>query len=119
MSDFQDFLKHALVHVSVGEFKPGKFAEAQRLYEEAISTYNQGFKGAYLLREPGTDRGISLIFWDSAEDMGNNQSALHAEIVKKMAPLFVAPPTITLHEVVTHIVPDGDHQVYVETDTAA
>lgn len=100
MSDFQDFLKRECVHVAIGEFKPGKFAEAQKLYEEAVSMYEHGFKGAYLLQEPGTNRGISIIFWESIEDMDENQDAAHQAILNKMAPLFTQLPTTTVYEVV-------------------
>jgi heme-degrading monooxygenase HmoA len=100
MSDFHDFLKRQCAHVAIGEFKPGKFAEAQRLYEEAIKTYSHGFKGAYLLQEPGTNRGLSVIFWDSVEDMGENQNGVHQEILRKMAPLFIQLPTSSVYEVV-------------------
>ncbi|NEO95896.1 MAG: antibiotic biosynthesis monooxygenase, partial [Moorea sp. SIO3G5] len=74
MTEFLDFLKHNYAYVAIGEFKPGKFQEAQDLYEKAVSTYIQGFKGAYLLQEPGTDRGIAVIFWESIADMEDNQS---------------------------------------------
>ena len=57
MSEFLDFLKHKYAYVAIGEFKPGRFAEAQQLYEKAVSTYTKGFKGAYLLQKPGTDQG--------------------------------------------------------------
>ncbi len=100
MSDFHDFLKRQCAHVAIGEFKPGKFAEAQKLYEEAVKTYGYGFKGAYLLQEQGTNRGISIIFWESVEDMGENQGEVHDAILRKMAPLFTQLPTNALYEVV-------------------
>jgi heme-degrading monooxygenase HmoA len=99
MSDFQDFLTRECVHVAVGEFKPGKFEEARRLYEQAVSTYASGFKGAYLLRDPDSDRGISVIFWDSVEDMQDNQGEVHSRILKQMAPLFVQQPDMRVYEV--------------------
>jgi len=105
MSDFQDFLKREFTQVAIGEFKPGKMAEVKKLYEEAVATYSQGFKGAYLLQEPGTEKGISVIFWESAEDMAVNQSEAAQEILKKMAPLFAKAPTTALYEVVCEIQP--------------
>jgi heme-degrading monooxygenase HmoA len=100
MSDFQDFLTRQVAHVAIGEFKPGKFAEARQLYEAAVSTYSDGFKGAYLLREPGTDRGISVIFWNDVQDMEASQSETHQAILKKMGPLFTDSPQISVYEVV-------------------
>jgi heme-degrading monooxygenase HmoA len=100
MSDFQDFLKRQCAHVAIGEFQPGKFAEAQKLYEEAVALYAHGFKGAYLLQEPDTNQAISVIFWESIEDMDKNQDAVHESILKKMAPLFAQSPTTKVYEVV-------------------
>jgi heme-degrading monooxygenase HmoA len=101
MSDFQDFLKRPCAHVAIGEFKPGKFAEAQQLYEQAVSTYTHGCKGAYLLREAGTNRGISIILWEDEEEMNTHQTAAHESILKKMAPLFTQIPTTAVYEVVS------------------
>ncbi|MCC5637301.1 antibiotic biosynthesis monooxygenase [Nostoc sp. CHAB 5844] len=101
--DFQDFLRHKFTHVAMGEFKPGKFEAAKKLYEEAVLTYTTGFKGAYLLQEPGTDRGISIIFWESVEDMEANQNEVYQNILKKMMPLFVEPPKTVVYELVCEI----------------
>ncbi|MGK7888764.1 MAG: antibiotic biosynthesis monooxygenase [Leptolyngbyaceae cyanobacterium] len=106
MSDFQDFLTRRYAHVARGEFKPGRFEEAQGLYEEAVATYADGFEGAYLLREPGTDRGLSVIFWDNLEHMDAGQhTAKHDAIMKKMAHLFTQLPDSDIYEVVCNIQP--------------
>ncbi|MBI4780116.1 MAG: antibiotic biosynthesis monooxygenase [Oscillatoriophycideae cyanobacterium NC_groundwater_1537_Pr4_S-0.65um_50_18] len=105
MSEFQDFLRRKFAYVAIGEFKSGKFDEAKQLYEEAISSYQQGFKGTYLLQEPGTDRGISIIFWESAADMESNRTEAHEEILKKMMPLFARAPETAFYEVVCDIQP--------------
>jgi heme-degrading monooxygenase HmoA len=106
MRDFDDFLKRKLVHVAIGEFKPGKFAEAQQLYEQAVATYGHGFQGAYLFQEPGSDRGISIIFWDNMGDMDMNQTQTeHQEILKKMVPLFATTPQTTVYELVSETTP--------------
>ena len=100
MSDFHDFLKHQYAHVAIGEFKPGKFYEAQKLYEEAVATYSHGFKAAYFLREPNSERGISVILWESVDDLEASQNETHQAILKKMAPLFTEIPATELYEVV-------------------
>lgn len=106
MSEFQDFLKHQFAHVAIGEFKPGKFQQAQQLYEQAVATYTHGFKGAYLLREPETDRGISVIFWESVDEMDECQKEeTHQAILKQMGPLFAYPPTVQVCEVVCELEP--------------
>jgi quinol monooxygenase YgiN len=108
MTEFQDFLKHKFAYVAIGEFKPGKFEEAEQLYEKAISTYTQGCKGSYLLQEPGTDRGIAIILWESVEDMEANQSEAYLAILNKMNPLFTKPPTTAFYEIVSEISPQNE-----------
>jgi heme-degrading monooxygenase HmoA len=103
MTEFMDFLHHKYAYIAIGEFKPGKFAEAQQLYEQAISTYSQGFKGAYLLQKPGTDEGIAVIMWDRIEDMEENQSEVYQEILEKMKHLFAKPPITSFYEVCSEI----------------
>lgn len=105
MHDFQDFLTHKVAYVTIGEFQAGKFEEAKKLYEQAVSTYSQGFQGAYLLQEPGSDRGISIILWDHEEDMQANHSEAFNEILKQMLPLFATKPVSTFYELVSEIPP--------------
>lgn len=105
MSDFLDCLKHKYAYVAVGEFKPGCFPEARSLYEKAVSTYKDGFKGAYLLQEPGSDRGIAVIFWDSPSDMATHQSAVYDQVMAQIAHLFAAPPKTGFYEVCSEIMP--------------
>ncbi len=107
-TEFLDFLKHKCAYVAIGEFKPGQFSEAQRLYEQAVSTYSEGFKGAILLQKPGTDEGIAIIMWDKIEDMEANKNGVHQEIVEKITPLFMKPPITDFYEVCSEV--DG----YVE-----
>lgn len=103
MTEFIDFLKHKYAYVAIGEFKPGCFAEARQLYEQAVSTYGQGFKGAYLLQEPGTDKGIAIILWDSVEDMDAHKSELYDRIMAKLTPLFETMPVTSMYEVCSEI----------------
>ncbi|MEM8720807.1 MAG: antibiotic biosynthesis monooxygenase [Cyanobacteria bacterium P01_G01_bin.39] len=99
MSEFIDFLKHKYAYVAIAEFKPGKFPEAQELYERAVSTYTKGFKGAYLLQKPGTDEGIAVIMWDEIDAMDNNISETYKAILEEMKHLFVKPPVASFYEV--------------------
>ena len=103
MTEFLDFLKHKFAYVAIGEFKPGKFEEAQQLYEKAVSTYTHGFKGAYLLQEPGTDRGIAIILWESLEDMEENQNEAYQAILSQMSHLFSKAPTTSFYKVCSEI----------------
>lgn len=103
MSEFLDFLKHQYAYVAIGEFQAGKFGEAQQLFEAAVSTYSQGFQGAYLLQEPNSDRGIAVIFWDEIDDMDANRNATCETILQKMGHLFVTPPETKFYEVCSRI----------------
>lgn len=105
MSEFLDFLKHKCAYVAIGEFKPGKFEEAKHLYEQAIATYGDGFKGSLLLQEPGTDKGIAIIMWDGADDMESCRTEAHEAILKQMSPLFAKPPTTGFYELVSETQP--------------
>lgn len=114
MSEFLDFLKYKFAYVSIGEFKPGKFEEAEKLYQQAVATYSQGFKRAYLLREPGTDKGISVIIWENQEDMEANKSAAYEEILHKMSHLFAKPPISTFYEISSEILPKNNQDSLAE-----
>ncbi|EKQ68422.1 hypothetical protein OsccyDRAFT_2956 [Leptolyngbyaceae cyanobacterium JSC-12] len=106
MEDFHDCLSHKIAHVTVGEFQVGKFDEARKIYQEAVSTYGSGFKGAYLLQEPDTERGMAVILWDSEQSMKENEGTeAHKMVLKKMMPLFATTPVTTYYEVVTEIHP--------------
>lgn len=103
MSEFLDFLKNKFAYVAIGEFKPGKFAEAEELFTQAVATYKEGFKGAYLLQQPGTDKGIAVIFWDNIDSMDANNDRVTKEILHQMTPLFAVPPQTGFYELVSEI----------------
>jgi heme-degrading monooxygenase HmoA len=108
MREFYDFLKHKYAYVAIGEFKPGCFEKAQRLYEKAVSTYTKGFKGAYLLQKPGTDEGIAVIMWENPEDMETHHTEAYENIMKEMGPLFAKPPETNFYELCSEIQPDNN-----------
>lgn len=103
MTDFDDFLKHKYAFVAIGEFKPGCFSEARQLFEKAVSTYDQGFKGAYLLQEPGTDRGIAIILWDNIENMDEHHSMVYNKTLAQLSHLYEVPPSTAFYEVCSEI----------------
>ncbi len=106
MEDFQDFLTHKIAHVTVGEFQIGKFDEARQIYQEAVSTYGDGFQGAYLLQEQDSERGMAILLWDNEDSMRANEGTeAHKTVLRKMMPLFAETPKTTYYEVVTEIAP--------------
>lgn len=103
MTDFTDFLKHKQAYIAIGEFKPGRFSEARQLYEQAVATYTDGFQGAYLFQEPGTDKGIAVILWDNVDNMEAHHNPAYQSIVRELSALFVAPPDVKFYEVCSEI----------------
>ncbi len=103
MTEFMDFLRHKYAYVAIGEFKPGKFEEAKQLYAKAVATYTQGFKGAYLLQQPNSDKGIAVIFWDDIDAMESNHSEAYAAILNDISHLFAKPPITGFYDVCTEI----------------
>lgn len=103
MSEFLDFLQHKYAYVAIGEFKPGCFAEAQKLYEKAVSTYTQGFKGAFLLQKPGTEEGIAVIMWEKIDDMEANKNEVAQKIISEISHLFAKSPVTDFYEVCSEI----------------
>ena len=101
--EFMDFLKHKYAYVAIGEFKPGRFAEAQRLFEKAVSTYKDGFKGSLLLQKPGTDEGIAIIKWKSIEDMDAYQDQTYQKILEEINHLFATPPITSFYEISSEV----------------
>lgn len=105
MTEFTDFLRHQCAYIATATFKPGKFPEAQKLFEEAVATYKQGFKGAYLFQKPNTDEGIAFILWQGIEDMEENQNEINEKIMTDMKHLFASPPETHFYDVLTDIKP--------------
>ena len=107
MFDFHDRLSHPYASVAMGEFKSGRFEDAQQLYEKAVSTYSDGFHGAYLLREPNSDRGMSVIFWETQAAMDASKGEVHDAILKQMSPLFAAQPVLENYEITCSVQPSS------------
>ncbi len=103
MSAATEQLKHKMAYVAIGEFKPGMFSKAQELYEKAVSTYKEGFKGSFLLNKTGTDEGIAIIMWNDASDMADNESEIYRELLEQMNKLFVKPPVTDFYEICSEI----------------
>ena len=107
IQEFNNCLKHKVAYVAIGEFKPGRFSHAQDLYEKSVSTYDKGFKGAFLLQKMGTntDKGIAMILWENIEDMEKNQTEAGKKILEEMNQLFASPPETDFYEVCSEIKP--------------
>ncbi|WP_029681837.1 hypothetical protein [Picosynechococcus sp. NKBG15041c] len=107
MQGLNDCLRHKVAYVAIGKFKPGRFTQAQTLYEKVVSGYSDGFRGAFLLQkmDPDSDQGIAMILWDNIEDMDKNQTELGQQIMAEMNPLFAEPPETDFYQVCSEIQP--------------
>lgn len=82
---------------------PSKTGEATQIYQNSILPAlqaQQGFKGAYLLVNPTTGKGVSLTLWaNEADGQAYESSGSYREQVAKAAALFTAPPTLDTYDV--------------------
>jgi heme-degrading monooxygenase HmoA len=60
----------------------------------------KGFRGAYLLTDRKTGKGVSLTLWDSEEDViADEQSGLYQKQKDRYKDVFTAPPVREGYEV--------------------
>ena len=80
-----------------------KLDEATKIYGDSVipaAKSQKGFRGAYLLTDRKTGKGISMTLWDSEEDaIANEQSGYYQEQLSKFKELFTAPPVREGYEV--------------------
>jgi heme-degrading monooxygenase HmoA len=89
--------------LTITQMKTDKVNEGIRLYREsvvpAVKT-QKGFRGAYLLSNAESGKGISISIWDSEEDaLANEKSGYYQEQVAKFKDIFSAPPIREGYEV--------------------
>ena len=81
-----------LIRISV---KPDKIDEFRDLYREYINPEiknSRGYKGFYLLLNPGTGKGISFTVWETRSDAeASEEMNLYLE-QRAGYPLYAAPP---------------------------
>jgi len=80
-----------------------KLDETIKIYKESIvpaAKSQKGYRGAYLLTDRKTGKGVSITLWDSEEDaIANEQSGYLQEQVSKLKEFFTAPPVREGYEV--------------------
>jgi heme-degrading monooxygenase HmoA len=80
-----------------------KLDETMKIYEESVlpaAKSQKGFRGAYMLTDRKTGKGISITLWDSEEDaIANEQSGYYQEQLNKFKDFFTAPPVREGYEV--------------------
>ncbi len=77
--------------------------ETVKLFEESVipaAKSQKGYRGAYLLTDRKTGKGVALTLWDSEQDaIANEQSGYYQEQVDKFKDVFTAPPVREGYEV--------------------
>ena len=78
------------------QFNIDKLDEAVKRYEDKVIPaleLQKGYRGAYLLSDRKTGKGISLTLWDSEEDViADEQSGKFQERTSWFPDFFKAPP---------------------------
>jgi heme-degrading monooxygenase HmoA len=80
---------------------PEKREEAEKLtWDTIIPSYRnqQGFKGYYLLTEPGGEKAVAVTLWDSESDM-EASAAVARSLIPKLKDYIVEPPVTEQFEV--------------------
>ncbi len=83
--------------------KVDKIDETIKVFEESVlpaAKSQKGYRGAYLLTDRKTGKGVSISLWDSEEDaVANEESGYYQEQVSKFKDVFIAPPVREGYEV--------------------
>ena len=89
--------------LTIVQVKIDKMDETIKIFEDSVvpaAKSQKGSRGAYLLTDRKTGKGISISLWDSEEDaVANEQSGYYQEQVGRFKDFFTAPPTQEGYEV--------------------
>ena len=89
--------------LTIVQMKEGKVGEAINIYKDNVvpaAKSQKGYKGAYLLTDRDTGKGMSITIWDTEEDaVANEQSGYYQETVGLFKEIFGAPPAREGYEV--------------------
>jgi quinol monooxygenase YgiN len=80
---------------------PDKREDAEKLtWDTIIPAYRdqKGFRGYYLLTEPGGDEAMAITLWDTEEDMEASAPVARA-LIPQLKDYIVAPPVTERFEV--------------------
>ena len=85
------------------QIQPGKIDEAIRIYRDSVMPAvkeQKGFKGATLLTDSSTGKGISVTLWETQADLtAGEASGFYQEQIAKFGGVFAMPPVREHYEV--------------------
>ena len=88
---------------------PDRIDEAIAIYKKSVipaAKRQKGYKGACLLSDRSTGKGISVTFWRTERDASSNEANLYyQEQLAKFLDVFSGPPIKEGYEVVVHALP--------------
>ncbi len=98
--------------VTTVQMRPEKLDEAIQLYHDSVvpaAQAQKGFRSTYLLTDRATGRGMTVTYFETAEDIAASEAnGYYQAQLDKFAPLFSAPPQRTVFEVgVEAMIPVG------------
>ena len=89
--------------VTTTQVQPEKTEETVSLFRDSVipaAKQQQGFKGALLLTDPNTGKGVSITLWETEDNMrAGETSGYYQEQVAKFAQVFTGPPIREVYEV--------------------
>ena len=92
---------HARVITS--QFKPGKTDEAVALWKDSVAPslkQTKGFKGAYLVGDRKSGKGVAVTLWESEADAtAMDTSGQYQKTLAKFGDMFAGTPTREIYEV--------------------
>ncbi len=85
------------------QIQPGKMDETIGLFRDSVvpaAKAQKGFKGAYLLTNRSTGKGIAVSLWETEADLtAGETSGYYQEQIAKFGQLFAEPPLREAYEV--------------------
>jgi heme-degrading monooxygenase HmoA len=89
--------------IVTGIAQPGKLDELIHTYQNSVvpaARQQRGFKGAYLLTNVNTGKGVSITLWESETDMlAGESSGYLREQMAKIASYLAAAPVVEHFEI--------------------
>lgn len=89
--------------VTFATAQPAKIDEATKIMRDSIlpaAKKQKGFKGLTYLMNRKTGKGMSIVLWNTEDDMtAGESSGFYREQLAKEMPLLSEPPTMEQYEV--------------------
>ena len=93
--------------VITSQLAAGKTDEAVNIWQQSVTPLlkdRPGFKGAYLLGDRNTGRGVTITLWETVADAtAMDTSGTYQQAIGLFARLFTAPPTREQFEVLLEV----------------